>query len=161
MKKKLPFVVPITTCYPSTSHASGILFADDFVSNWMFNNFIQIFQVESNDAIDYYDFSIDNNHFLSYNELSYEFVYHNWSSINDFIVACINDNYFVRVFNNVRKNSLYDFEDEWQHDILIFGYDSENEIYNVADHFRNGKFEIANFTFDELDNAVDTFTIYM
>ena len=57
MKKILPFVIPITACYPATSHASGILFTDKNISNWMFNNFIQIFQVESNDAIYYYNWT--------------------------------------------------------------------------------------------------------
>ncbi len=157
MKKELPFVMPLTTCYPSTSHASGILFADPYIENWMFNNFIQLFEVEDNGAIDYYDFAIDNNPYLSYNEINYDFIYHNWSSIRDFIISCIRDNYYVRVFNNISKNSLYGTDKVMQHDILIFGYDCSNETYKVADHFINGKFEIKACAFEELEQAIDTY----
>lgn len=157
MKKELPFVIPIISCYPATSQAAGILFTDKFISEWMYNNFIQLFQVESNGAIDYYDFAIDNNPFLSYNELNYEFIYNNWNAISDFIIGCINDDYYVRLFNNVSKNSLYNNNDEMQHDILIFGYNKKNKLYKVADHFNNGRFEIASCSFDELEKAVDTY----
>ncbi len=157
MKKILPFVMPITACYPATSHASGILFTDKNISNWMFNNFIQIFQVESNDAIDYYDFAIDNNPFLSYNELNYQFVYHNWNTMDDFLIASIRDNYYVRVFNNISKNPLYGKSNDFEHDILIFGYDKHSKMYDVADHFRNGKFQTGQCSFDELNQAIDTF----
>ena len=40
--KILPFVIPITNCYPATSEATGILFTDNNIYEWMFNSFIQI-----------------------------------------------------------------------------------------------------------------------
>lgn len=156
-EKILPFVIPITDCYPATSEAAGILFADSFIANWMFNNFIQIFQVEENNAIDYYDFAIDNNPFLSYNEINYSFIYHNWNSLKDFIISCINDGYYVRLFNNTNKNPLYDIKREIQHDLLIYGYNDMIEIFFVADHFQSGRFEIKTCSFEVLENAVDTY----
>ena len=156
-KKILAFVIPITSCYPATSEASGILFADKSISNWMYNNFIQIFQVESNNAIDYYDFAIDNNPFLSYNEIDYRFIYNNWKSLCEFIIRCINDNYYVRLFNNMEKNSLYQNKADIQHDLLIYGYDEEEQKFSVADHFNNGKFEKKLCGFNELEYSVDTY----
>lgn len=156
-KKVLPFVIPITACYPATSGASGILFTDELIVDWMFNCFIQIFQVESNNAIDYYDFAIDNNPFLSYNEISYSFINNNWKSMKDFVISCINDDYYVRIFNNMKKNSLYKTEKDFQHDILIYGYDNNQCKLHVADHFRNGKFEENQCLFEEFENAIDTY----
>lgn len=158
MKKKLSFVMPITACYPATSEASGILFADEYISGWMFNNFIQLFQVEGNGAIDYYDFAIDNNPYLSYNEISYKFIYDNWLSLSDFIVSCINNDYYVRIFNNMSKNSLYGSGNDIQHDMLIFGYDDETRNFNVADHFNKGRFCMGECSFEQLSNAVDTYS---
>lgn len=157
MKKELPFVIPITDCYPATSEASGILFADEYISNWMYNNFIQLFQVENNGAIDYYDFAIDNNPYLSYNEISYRFINNNWNSIIEFIIRCINDNYYVRLFNNMSKNSLYETANEIEHDMLVLGYDDDNKTFKVADHFKKGKFCVEECSYEQLKNAVDTF----
>lgn len=156
-EKILPFVMPITDCYPATSEASGILFADPFISNWMFNNFIQIFQVEGNNAIDYYDFAIDNNPFLSYNEINYSFIKHNWKSLKAYIISCINDDYYVRLFNNTSKNPLYEMKKEIQHDLLIYGYNDTDQIFYVADHFNSGKFENKVCSFEILEDAVDTY----
>lgn len=156
-KGVLPFVIPITNCYPATSEASGILFSDESISDWMYNNFIQIFQVESNNAIDYYDFAIDNNPFLSYNEIDYSFIYNNWESLLKFIISCINDSYYVRLFNNMSKNPLYQSKGNIQHDLLIYGYDDEKQIFLVADHFDNGKFEKKICSFNELENSIDTY----
>ncbi|HWT76566.1 MAG TPA: hypothetical protein VN258_17855 [Mobilitalea sp.] len=156
-KKVLRFTKPITNCYPATSEAAGILFADNSISNWMFNSFIQVFQVEGNNAIDYYDFAIDNNPFLCYNELQYSFVYHNWKSLTEFIKSCIDDRYYVRLFNNMSKNPLYHTNQELQHDILVYGYDDETGEFFVADYFSNGHFEEEKCKYEDLERAVDTF----
>lgn len=157
MKKELPFVIPITACYPATSEAAGILFADEYISNWMYNNFIQLFQVENNGAIDYYDFAIDNNPYLSYNELSYSFINNNWNSIIDFVISCINDDYYVRLFNNMSKNPLYGSANEIEHDMLVLGYDDNKKIFKVADHFKKGKFCVEECSYEQLKDSVDTF----
>ncbi len=157
--KILPFVIPITNCYPATSEATGILFTDNNIYEWMFNSFIQIFEVEGNHAIDYYDFAIDNNPFLSYNEIDYSFIYHNWDSIIDFVISAIDDNYYVRLFVNMRKIAAYLNSDDNQHDMIIFGYNKKEALFYIADHFQKGYFEKKTCTFEELINALDTYKV--
>jgi hypothetical protein len=157
-KKILPFTIPITSCYPATSGATGILFSDPQIYEWIFNSFIQIFEVEDNHALDYYDFAIDNNPYLSYNELDYSFIYNNWESITDFVKRSINDDYYVRLFVNVSKLPIYDSKGDMQHDLLIFGYDEKEQLFHIADHFNSGFFEKGVCKFSELEYSMDTFS---
>ncbi|MDE7309149.1 MAG: hypothetical protein K2N61_10920, partial [Lachnospiraceae bacterium] len=82
---------------------------------------------------------------------------HNWKSLKSFIISCINDGYYVRLFNNTNKNPLYDIKNEIQHDLLIYGYNDEAGFFFVADHFQNGRFEAKTCSFEILENAVDTY----
>lgn len=125
----LPFVVSEVTCYPATSEACGILFAEPAIHDWMFNSFIQIFEVDESHVIDYYDFAIDNNPFLLYSEIEYTFLMKNWDGILDFIKSAIDDDYYVRLFANTSKIEAYDFLYNQQHDLIIYGYDFEEKNY--------------------------------
>ena len=97
MKKILPFIEPMNACYPATSEASAILFADSMLHDWMMNNFIQVYEVDGSHVIDYYDFSIDNNPFLSYNEIDFSFIKRSWKDFITFLKYAIYDNYYIRI----------------------------------------------------------------
>ena len=159
MKKILPFVVSEVTCYPATSEACGILFAEPAIHDWMFNNFIQIFEVDESHVIDYYDFAIDKNPFLSYNEIEYTFLMKNWDGILDFIKSAIDDDYYVRLFANTSKIEAYDFLYNQQHDLIIYGYDFEEKNLFVADHFKGGKFSKEVCAFQEFLEAFDSYKL--
>ena len=156
MKKILPFVIPDVTCYPATSEACGILFADPAIHDWMYNNFIQLFEVDASHAVDYYDFAIENNPFLSYSEIDYTFVMKKWDSIISFIVDALDDNYYLRFFVNTAKMELYDFG-YFHHDLIVYGYDMEEKILYIADHFKRGKFSMDKCSFDDFLHALDTY----
>lgn len=158
-EKILPFIIPINACYPAISGASGILFSDPSLHDWMYNNFIQIFEVESNHALDYYDFSIENNPFLSYNELDFTFIRKNWDSISSFIISSLKDNYYVRLFVNIEKLPLYPYNQTFYHDLIVFGVNEEASIFHVADHFKNQQFVKSTCSFSELEIALDTFLL--
>lgn len=158
MKKILPFVIPDVTCYPATSEACGILFADPAIHDWMYNNFIQLFEVDASHAIDYYDFAIENNPFLSYSEVDYTFIMKKWDSILSFIMDALDDNYYLRFFVNTAKMELYDFG-YFHHDLIIYGYDREEGILYIADHFKRGKFSTDKCSFDDFSFALDTYNL--
>lgn len=155
----LPFTIPINACYPATSGASAILFSDSSLYNWMFNNFIQIFEVESNHALDYYDFAIDNNPFLSYNELDFTFIRKNWNSISSFIISSLKDDYYVRLFVNIGKLPLYPYAQTFYHDLIVFGVNEETSVFHVADHFENKQFVKRTCSFNDMEIAVDTVSL--
>ena len=158
MKKILPLINPISSCYPVTSQTSGILFADPLIHDWMMNNFIQVFEVdEINHAIDYYDFAADNNPFLSYNEIDYSFICGNWSSLSTFLKSAIEDDYYIRIFVNKGKLKLYQTSHEDYHDLMVYGYDDKNKRFYIADHFHGGQFLMTTCSYNELEKAVDRF----
>lgn len=157
MKKILPMVIPVNACYPITSHASGILFADPLIHDWMMNNCIQVFEVDNLRAIDYYDFAANKNPFISYNEIDYSFIYNNWNSIEDFIKGAIKDNYYVRLFVNASKISHYRLSDTYYHDLMVYGYNDETLEFYIADHFYNGVFSLESCSYSELSDAVECF----
>lgn len=158
MKKILPMCVPINACYPVISQTSGILFADSLIHDWLMNHFIQVFEVDQNThAIDYYDYSAEGNPFLSYNEIDYSFICKNWADLTSFIESAINDNYYIRIFVNISKLEVYHSNRNNYHDLLIYGYDSDEGILFIADHFSGGKFMLQTCSYGEMNRATFCF----
>ena len=158
MKRILPMSVPINACYPIISQTSGILFADPLIHDWLMNNFIQVFEVDQDThAIDYYDYSAEGNPFLSYNEIDFSFICKNWADLCSFIESAINDNYYIRIFVNMSKVEAYHSNHKDYHDLLIYGYDSDERIFFIADHFSGGKFMLQTCSYEEMNQATFCF----
>lgn len=153
MKEKvLPISYPIVDCYPATSGAMAILQTREELSDWFLNSFIQLFEVRDQ-AIDFYDFSIENNPFLIYNEIDFTLL-KKWENVGNFIKDSIDREYYVRLFINCKDCALYGMINyDFYHDILIYGYDEDN--FYVADHFKDGKFSFQLMSIDELIHTYD------
>lgn len=158
MKKKLPMSIPINACYPAISQTSGILFADPLIHDWLMNNFIQVFEVDQEThAIDYYDYCAEGNPFLSYNEIDYSFINKNWLDLASFIESAIDDNYYIRIFVNIKEIKAYSSNTDAYHDLMVYGYDSDNKIIYIADHFSAGKLLLKTCSYKEINRATFCF----
>lgn len=149
--KILLLAYPLVDSYPATSCAMAILQTYLTDSKWFYNSFIQLYEVQ-NKALDFFDFSMENNPFLVYSELDFAII-NKISNLKDFIITSINEGYYVRLFINTKYISLYNCDVDFYHDIMVYGYDRTH--FFVADHFSKGKFSFEKVEIDIILRAYD------
>jgi len=156
MKKILPVHKPPITSYMTHAPILSILSNDDTYLPWLFLNYIQM-RVHD-DGIDFYHFYTGHYScpFFDTTYLSREFTskYINNDSIIEFLTQCIDDGYYIIVLIDTSFINLYPFKKMGDtHPIFIYGYDKDNNTFNVADFFDRGKYSFETASFDEIELA--------
>jgi hypothetical protein len=165
MDKKviLPMAKPIITAYPMDANAISIITNNEEAYPWVLNNFIQImswrradipwkFDLWYSDCFKFYKRCP----FLECQRIKKHFVRDKWNdNIHDFIIDSINHGYYVYLVVNTRYISAYEpkQESDIPHDMLIYGYNSLEKIYYIADSMKHGNYSFDSCTYDELENA--------
>lgn len=150
----LPITYPIVDHYPAPSSATAIMGTDSRLYPWILSHFIQLVSMNQSDIINLFDFSIEWCPFLIYNEIRRELIVKKWDKLSDFIIDAINTGYYVRVFVNPNKLDIYHGVIH-HHDILIYGFDKNENVFYVGDHFDIGTFSYKKCSFDDLNNSYD------
>lgn len=156
MNKILPVHKPPITSYMTHAPILSILSNDDNYLPWFFLNDSQM-RVHD-DGIDFYHFYTG--HYLcpffdtTYLSRKFTSKYIKNENITGFLTQCIYDGYYIVMIIDASFVKLYTSKSKGDtHQILIYGYDKDNKIFNVADFFDRGKYSFEITSFDEINIA--------
>lgn len=162
MIKKLPIKEPDVTVYPHHAHLlaiyNGIYNDDDYKFVWYCTNYVQLEYCANNlDFSNAFDILplLENCPWLIKDSISYNMINDNWKSIIYFIIASINQGYYIYIELNEFFISAYDnYNKKYiSHTLLIYGYDDIKEIFHIADFFHEGRYSFQKASFDEIYKA--------
>lgn len=150
----LPTAEPFTATLPSEASAVSILLAHKAKTfPWLMNNFIQLIGQYNNQYIGYSDFVYDNCPFIECQRISTDIIKEN---INDelllFLISSLDKQYYIRICVATKYIPAYKMHAPI-HDLFIFGYNTQEKCFYIADHFVGGKYSKSKCSFDDMDKA--------
>jgi hypothetical protein len=163
-KKKLPIRYPMITTYTQHAHLLSILTNYEQTLPWIFSNYIQVYANKHNERkwVDFYfpfPYELrpsDTCKWIKSQKISRDFIGKKWDSIIDFIIDFINsDNYVHLMINCFYIPHYIEYrERDYIHDILVYGYDRNEESLYVADFFsQTQKYSFQKVSFADFTQA--------
>jgi hypothetical protein len=155
--KVLLMKYPPITSYQSYANLLSIILNDEESLPWTFNVLTQIQIAKGVNKEQFPVFSPKINArtweqcpWVSCNKISRELIAKKWGSIIDFVIDCIDLDYYVTLNIDRFYIPLYDqyMKSHKWHDIFIFGYDMNKRLLYVADFFKNGKYSYQQVSFE-------------
>lgn len=151
MKKVLHIVEPIINTY--TSYGALFSIIPQSAMPWVLNNFIQLNYVYNWNiaTFDSHRMLICNCPAIDFYDVPKEILFSN-RNFKDIIIEAIDrgdylffyvDWYYLSLTEMYKKGHL-------AHEIFVYGYDTEENLFYVADNFINGKFSFEKCDFNEL-----------
>ena len=156
---------PSITGHPPTAGLMSILEQYDNTKSWIYSNFVQIVcAVRSEGSFSgTIDLSILPGFYgyaccpwIACSFIKRETVSRFSSSIIDFIINCLDtDNYIYMVVDQsfLLKTGI---SNRFSHDIFIYGYDNEKQVFHVGDFTFTGKFSFEQVPFIEIEAGYNT-----
>lgn len=146
---------PLISAY--TSYGSIFSIMDDGLWPWVYNNFIQIrfapnWQIYT---FDHHPILLKNCPGIAYYSLPQDMVIHTGKSLKEIIIEAVNMGYYLFIFADryyIPQAGSYQKE-HLVHELLVYGYDLENDTALIADNLRHGKFIQTACPFDELEKG--------
>lgn len=151
---KLPFISPIITHKPPEAYTMSILGSYSQTQSWIISNYINFFMSRSGKG-DFWgkDFFYQDCPWLFESHIPREIIK---KSIPDFISFCktsLCSGFYLSFMINEKWIPAYNQERDFDHNILIYGYEEADKIFYIADFFSNRKYNFASCTYRELENA--------
>ncbi|WMJ86462.1 hypothetical protein [Anaerocolumna sp. MB42-C2] len=160
--KVLPMQYPQITCYPF--HANLLSVVGNYQESipWFYNYYIQLEvkrNYENGVRLDFYTTLLWKCcPWIYFQRLSRDFILRKWDSIIDFIIDSIDLGYYVYFIANYFYIPISKNYNQYHkvHDIFIFGYDKNTQMFDVADFFRDGIYEYAKVPFSCINIAYNS-----
>lgn len=149
---------PYITHTPVIANMLSILQTNPNTESWIANHFVNIFI--NRDGI--FDNFYDRNMFfygcpwLQVNQIRREVVLRICHRITDYVKALLAEGFYVYAVGNTEYIPAYRNKRYWAHNLLIYGYDDELQLFYISDFFVNGRYERATCSYDELEMALQT-----
>ncbi|OBZ14196.1 hypothetical protein A8L34_09555 [Bacillus sp. FJAT-27264] len=162
MDIKLQIQFPIITTYPQQTNVISIASPHEEFYPWFHSNLIQL---KCNNILNRLDLLIypDNIQrvcpLLDYQVLTRKTLQNWFPDIVGFVMKCVDDElFFHATLNSYYISSYSKFYNQYHrfHEILIYGYNSELEVFYGADFFNYGKYEFHKIPFFEFEMAYKT-----
>lgn len=154
----LPVAKPNITHTPAIANMLSILQTSPNTESWIANHFVNIFI--NRDGV--FDNFYDRNMFfygcpwLQVNQIRKEVVLRICHKITDYIKALLAEGFYVYAVGNTEHIPAYHNEHYREHNLFVYGYDDELQLFYISDFFVNGKYERATCSYDELEMALQT-----
>lgn len=164
-KKCLKITHPLITLYPYITNKLAVLLSHKETLPWFCSNFIQMWISKSSTKGYWADFLYyGNNRFCPFYTCSLvnkKLIKCKWESIIDFIKDSIDLDFYIYMNINAAFISKYEgyLKNNRRHDIFIYGYDNEKKILNIADFFKNYKYDFSYVHFHDFSKAYDNFNL--
>lgn len=81
-----------------------------------------------------------------------------YDSFVDFLLNAIKNNWYA--FSTINEFFREDVSGDFNHPCYFYGYDMENQIICCADNFGHGKYQNKEVSFDDINQAFDTYKVY-
>lgn len=152
--KILPMQYPIITSWQWQANTFAILSNYPETTPWILSNYIQL-QLTANENSSYVDFyrapTFEFSPWLCNQFLKRETVQYFKKEICDFFIDSINlNNYIYAVFDQAHFLQGYE---SLPHDLFIYGFNEESEVFYVADFTFKEKYSFAEVSFSQIEKA--------
>lgn len=168
MKIILPFEYPHLSYDPWTASTFGISITCENSLNWTFMNYVhfEIRNMNIDNSVIYPECNFyDVSPWVVCKAVPRNLISGKWKDFCEFCIDSISkgyyvytsiDTYYIPEYVNYKREHIY-------HEILIYGFDLENEYLNIADFFNytQGKYRLGQSKFHELQKAYDEMLINM
>lgn len=151
---------PTINVYPIFANPLAIMQSHQETKEWILCNFIQL--CSNSDALNFYDFNYKFCPYLNIQRISKKYLKKMDVDIVKFIIDSIAAGYYIYLLVRAKEIRAYEYEseeiraqDRFAHDLLIYGYDMEQQIFYIADNFIEGKYSFQKCTFQELECAIN------
>ncbi|OAS17728.1 hypothetical protein [Paenibacillus oryzisoli] len=157
MKKiSLPLAKPIITSYPTTTAVLSIILTESSSLPWFYNNFIQLYSRGKEfiqTGLEFYnDFIFKFCPLIAQEHLTSESIEILDIDVVIFMLRLLEKNKYIFVYLDMFHIRAYTQAYQKKHDYhaaLIYGFDSEEKIFYIADFF-NGKYSYETATYEEI-----------
>lgn len=142
--------------YPKDANAISILLNYERSYAWLMNSFIQLTSYDDL-YLDYYDFYYRNCPLIDYQRIKRDVI---GNDVIGFIVNALYSGYYISLAVNTKFIKAYQSNNDRTHDMFIYGYDKDEELFYISDCFVEGKYSDSICSFKELIEAVENNTDY-
>ena len=118
------------------------------------NYFIKVYGWHVTDMdynMDYEDFYLLDCPAILYERLNIRVIKKGWKNIVEFTREMLNLNYYVYLILDTAKLTVH--TGDFFHDIMVYGYDDENEAFYAADCFKNGKYSFEKISYYDFSQS--------
>lgn len=170
MKLILPTNYPIVTSYPGRANLFAIEQQFPNLSVWMMERFIDtesLFEPESfKFDIDFFvapqirfesNFALEaQNAFCPYIEnMSIKTEIIGYNNIVNFIKKCLEEKYYIVL--DINTKYILSYDRTFLHNLFIYGFDDDNDIFYIADFFENGHYDFKTCSYEEVKKGAEHF----
>ncbi|MEN1987493.1 hypothetical protein [Paenibacillus hubeiensis] len=156
-KKQLPMKKQdLISTYNIDASFVSMALSYELTEPWLCSNFIQLKSFKGSPQNFFYECQHEyDTPFFAVQRIGKDLINKKWEDIIQFIIDCIDTNYYILMMVNKKHLSVYKNMDipEFIHDVFIYGYDSDQELVYLAGNFLNGKYAFVTCTFEEIRTA--------
>jgi hypothetical protein len=155
----LPMNYPVITSYPTHANILSCVQQYEDSMQWFYNYYIQLFAGGELTRGFYVDFCAPvpwrSCPWIYSQRIAKEMVEKKWDTITEFIIDCIDSNYYVFLYLDqfYISEALPYQKQKYVHDTFIFGYDKQNKLFSVADFYKYSKYYYTNIAFSQIEDA--------
>lgn len=151
-KKILKMSYPHIETFPMYANILSILEGNGIGEQWILNNFIETYNNDTD--LVFYDYNYYMCPYLNIEMISKKFLEKKDLNITDTIIENIEDNKYAYFIVNTAYIPAYRSQQGYPHDMFVYGYSNEENLFYIADCFAGGRYAYKTCTFRELEMAV-------
>lgn len=161
MKKELIMHSPVIQGYPIHANMHSILPNHPSYHEWLFTNHMQLrfdFYQPDTFHLEFYQPLMREYHpLLNIHSMQKEMIQLLKLNVTDFFIESINNGNYIYVLIDKQHIKAYRTEESAPHDLFIYGYDRDNQEFNIADFFPDPlpKYKKTKGSFYEIEQAVN------
>lgn len=152
------------TCYPNHANLVSVISQNEDYLPWFLNNYIQLF-ADKNDYKKGFlrlDFYTNNLYsfcpFIDHQKISRTLIQNAYNSVIEFLLDALKENCYIYLIIDRYEISNYKsdyLKNHSVHDIFIYGVDSDEGKFLVADNFSNGIYSYEETPFNQIEKAYE------
>lgn len=153
---------PLINTYNCYASLFSIVPINEENKAWFYSNFIQICY---DNNYNWYFFEnhniLDTCPWLENYKLRREMIRKGFSSIQNFLVDAINNDFYCYFIVNLYyvPAAQYYGNIDFSHEIMVYGYDLIDKEFHIANNFSGGKYVLSKCSFDQMDKAFNSVPI--
>lgn len=149
--KIMPLKYPYITHKPTIAYLLSILGTNPQTEGWVISNYAN-FYINKTGKADFWgkDNLFNNCPWIFHDSISRELLISNSIDIIDFCKSNLKLNYYLYFMINEKYIKVYNNQQNFTHNILIYGLDDKNKKVHIADFFVDGKYSFTTCSYDEL-----------